>query len=184
MKGPRTWTRYIESTDNMKSTSNFREWSQSQSQQRPQVRPTFYAKKPKEDEYPPLIAASQPVKVRTEQGPSLATRIATAIRIDEQNIVARRVVEQPKPLQHYDLLPISQYGRLKYLAERRERAEREASIIADEHEYRWQMSREISREKFDREYGVEPISLPDDLPHDNNEAEDTHTENQERNPIQ
>ena len=166
----------------MKSTGNFRDWSGSQ---RPpsQQRPTFYTKKPKEDEYPPLT--TQPVKVRTEQqGPSLATRIAVAIRTDEQNIVARRVVEQPKPIQHYDLLPISQYGRLKFLAERKERAEREAAIAADEHEYRWQMSREISREKFDREYGVEPISLPDDLPHDNNEAEDTYAENQERNPIQ
>ena len=168
----------------MKSTSNFREWSQSQSQQRPQVRPTFYAKKPKEDEYPPLIAASQPVKVRTEQGPSLATRIATAIRIDEQNIVARRVVEQPKSLQHYDLLPISQYGRLKYLAERKERAEREAVIAAEEHEYRWQISREISHEKFDKEYGVEPISLPDDLAEDNNETDDTHTESEYKNPVQ
>lgn len=168
----------------MNTTNNFRDWSHSQ---RPpmQQRPTFYTKKPKEDEYPPLTLASQPVKLRTEQqGPSLATRIATAIRVDEQNIVARRVIEQPKPLQHYDLLPISQYGRLKYLAERKERAEREAAIAADEHEYRWQMSREINREKFDREYGVEPISLPDDLADDNNETEDTHTENEQKNPIQ
>lgn len=167
----------------MNTSSNFRDWSRSQ---RPQVqRPTFYTKKSKEDEYPPLSVLPQPVKVRTEQqGPSLAARIATAIKVDEQNIVARRVVEQPKPIQQYDLLPISQYGRLKFLAERKERAEREAALIADEHEYRWQMSREISREKFDREYGVEPISLPDDLTEENNESEENHTENEHRNPVQ
>jgi hypothetical protein len=148
-------------------------------------RPTFYTKKSKEDEYPPL--STQPVKLRTDlekQGPSLASRIATAIKIDEQNIVARRVVEKPKPIQQYDLLPISQYGRLKFLAERKERAEREAAAVADEHEYRWQMSREISREKFDREYGVEPISLPEDLSEYNNETEDTYTENEYKNPVQ
>jgi hypothetical protein len=148
-------------------------------------RPTFYTKKPKEDEYPPL--STQPVKLRTDlekQSPSLASRIATAIKIDEQNIVARRVVEKPKPIQQYDLLPISQYGRLKFLAERKERAEREAAAAADDHEYRWQMSREISREKFDREYGVEPISLPEDLSEYNNETEDTYTENEYKNPVQ
>ena len=164
------------------SSTNFREWSQSQRQQRP----TFYTKKLKEDEYPALT--TQPVKLRTDlekQGPSLAARIATAIKVDEQNIIARRVIEQPKAIhQHYDLLPISQYGRLKFLAERKERAEREAAAAADEHEYRWQMSREISREKFDREYGVEPISLPEDLSEYNNESEDTYTDNEYKNPVQ
>jgi hypothetical protein len=178
----------------MNSTSNYRQWSQSQQ------RPTFYTtsafikNKIKNDEYPPLTAVPE-VKLRNEQegpaasdlrkqGPSLAARLATAIKIDEQNIIMRRVVEKPKPLPQYDILPISQFGRLKYLAERRERAEREAAIIADEHEYRWQMSREISREKFDREYSVEPINLPDDLHEDNNETEDTYTENDHKNKMQ
>jgi hypothetical protein len=46
------------------------------------------------------------------------------------------------------------------------------------------MSREISREKFDREYGVEPIGLPEDSAEYNNESEDTHTENEYKNPVQ
>lgn len=178
---------YTERTDKMKSSTTFREWSQAQrpTTQSQMQRPTFYTKKSKEDEYPPLSVLPQQVKLRTEQqGPSLASRIATAIKIDEQNIVARRVVEKPKPIQQYDLLPISQYGRLKFLAERKERAEREAAAVADDHEYRWQMSREISREKFDREYGVEPIGLPEDSAEYNNESEDTHTENEYKNPVQ
>lgn len=169
----------------MNTANSFRQWSQQQRPQTP-VRPTFYTKKSKEEEYPPLGTPSQSIKMRTEQqqGPSLATRIATAIKIDEQNILTRRAVEKPKALQGYDVLPISQYGRLKYLSERKERAEREAAAAADEHEYRWQISQEVSREKFDREYGVEPISLPDDLTGDQANYEENYTENEHNNPIQ
>lgn len=202
MKVPPEWNRYTERTDKMKSTTTFREWSQQQRPQTP-VRPTFYTKKSKEEEYPPLGTPSQSIKMRTEQqqgpapsgqgpvpsdlgrqGPSLATRIATAIKIDEQNILTRRAVEKPKALQGYDVLPISQYGRLKFLSERKERAEREAAAAADEHEYRWQISQEVSREKFDSEYGVEPISLPDDLTGDQANYEENYTENEQKNPIQ
>jgi len=153
-------------------------------------RPRFYAKKKTiEEEFPPLSTLPQPVKLRTEQqqqGPSLAARIASAIKTDEQNIVTRRVVQEPKETIDHDLIPLSlsQYGRVKFMSERKARAEREAAAAAEEHEYRWQISQEVSREKFDREYGVEPISLPDDLMEDNNETEDTHAENEYKNPVQ
>jgi hypothetical protein len=188
----------------MNTTSNFREWSRSQQ------RPTLYIKKKStEEEYPPLVGSPVAVKVRMDlgkqgpapsdlgkqgpapsdlgkQGPSLAARIATAIKVDEQNIIARRVAAQPapEPVQHYDLLPISQYGRLKFLSERKERAEREAASAAEEHEYRWQISREISREKFDREYGIEPMHLPDDLLEENEDEEHDSGSNNHTHNIQ
>jgi hypothetical protein len=165
------------------NNSGFREWSQ----HRPQERPIFYGKKKTiDEEFPPLKTAS-PVKLRTEQqqqGPSLAARLATAIKNDEQNNISRRVIEQPKPIQQYDLLPISQYGRLKYLSERKAQAERQASLAEEEHEYRWQISHEISREKFDKEYGLGPSSLPDDSEEVHNYIDDTHADEHDRHPVE
>jgi hypothetical protein len=47
---------------------------------------------------------------------------------------------------------MSQYGRVKYLAEKRIKEEKKKESEAYEHEYEWQMSREISREVFESEY--------------------------------
>lgn len=167
----------------MNTNKNYRNWNSEPVARNGIYVPGSFKKTKKEDDFPPLVAIPS-VKLRNEsQGPSLATRIAAAIKNDEKMILAKKEEEVHPSFteSEFTVLPISHYARVKYLAQRKERALKEAEIAAEEHEYRWQISHEISRDKFDREYGIEPMTLPEETLEDKDQTEykEENTDNHE-----
>ena len=112
-----------------------------------------------------------------KQGSSLAARLAVAIKNDEEQILVKKQLEhkqreKEKEDNYIHVLPMSQYGRIKYLAEKRFKEEKKREIEMEEHEYQWQISREISREVFENEYAAPAmphVAHHDDTLHENNE---------------
>jgi hypothetical protein len=103
----------------------------------------------------------------------LAARLAIAIKNDEEQILVKKQLEnkeKQKEDNYIHILPMSQYGRVKYLAEKRIKEEKKKEAEAYEHEYQWQISREISRDVFESEYAYSiPLSTHYENLHDNNE---------------
>jgi hypothetical protein len=124
------------------------------------------------NDFPTLVTT---VKNTVQTGPSLATRLAIAIKNDEEQILVKKQLEhkekeKQKEDNYIHILPMSQYGRVKYLAEKRIKEEKKKEAEAYEHEYQWQISREISRDVFESEYAYSiPLSTHYENLHDNNE---------------
>lgn len=105
----------------------------------------------------PILVTSVKNTASVPSTPSLAARLAIAIKNDEEQILVKKQLENKEKEKQKDdnyihVLPMSQYGRVKYLAEKRIKEEKKKESEAYEHEYEWQMSREISREVFESEY--------------------------------
>ena len=105
----------------------------------------------------PILVTSVKNTTSVPSTPSLAARLAIAIKNDEEQILVKKQLENKEKEKQKDdnyihVLPMSQYGRVKYLAEKRIKEEKKKESEAYEHEYEWQMSREISRDVFESEY--------------------------------
>ena len=104
----------------------------------------------------PILVTSVKNTSSVPSTPSLAARLAIAIKNDEEQILLKKQLENKEKEKQKDdnyihVLPMSQYGRVKYLAEKRIKEEKKESE-AYEHEYQWQISREISRDVFESEH--------------------------------
>ena len=121
----------------------------------------------------PILVTSVKNTSSVPSTPSLAARLAIAIKNDEEQILVKKQLEnkeKQKEDNYIHILPMSQYGRVKYLAEKRIKEEKKKEAEAYEHEYQWQISREISRDVFESEYAYSiPLSTHYENLHDNNE---------------
>ena len=105
----------------------------------------------------PILVTSVKNTSSVPSTPSLAARLAIAIKNDEEQILLKKQLdnkekEKQKDDNYIHVLPMSQYGRVKYLAEKRIKEEKKKEAEAYEHEYQWQISREISRDVFESEH--------------------------------
>ena len=105
----------------------------------------------------PILVTSVKNTSSVPSTPSLAARLAIAIKNDEEQILLKKQLENKEKEKQKDdnyihVLPMSQYGRVKYLAEKRIKEEKKKEAEAYEHEYQWQISREISRDVFESEH--------------------------------
>ena len=105
----------------------------------------------------PILVTSVKNTSSVPSTPSLAARLAIAIKNDEEQILLKKQLdnkekEKQKDDNYIHVLPMSQYGRVKYLAEKRIKDEKKKEAEAYEHEYQWQISREISRDVFESEH--------------------------------
>ena len=105
----------------------------------------------------PILVTSVKNTSSVSSTPSLAARLAIAIKNDEEQILLKKQLdnkekEKQKDDNYIHVLPMSQYGRVKYLAEKRIKEEKKKEAEAYEHEYQWQISREISRDVFESEH--------------------------------
>ena len=105
----------------------------------------------------PILVTSVKNTSSVPSTPSLAARLAIAIKNDEEQILLKKQLENKEKEKQKDdnyihVLPMSQYGRVKYLAEKRIKDEKKKEAEAYEHEYQWQISREISRDVFESEH--------------------------------
>lgn len=155
----------------MSNNTGFRTWAPQTGSHRPQTSSRVNWRQDKANpKVMPLTANDFPTLVTTVKNtpsapsaPSLAARLAIAIKNDEEQILVKKQLEhkekeKQKEDNYIHILPMSQYGRVKYLAEKRFKEEKKKEIEADEHEYQWQISREISRDVFESEYAAP--SLP------------------------
>ena len=165
----------------MSNNTGFRTWAPQTGAGRPQTSSRVNWRQDKANpKVMPLTANDFPTLVTTvkntvQTGPSLATRLAIAIKNDEEQILVKKQLEhkekeKQKEDNYIHILPMSQYGRVKYLAEKRIKEEKKKEAEAYEHEYQWQISREISRDVFESEYAYSiPLSTHYENLHDNNE---------------
>ena len=105
----------------------------------------------------PILVTSVKNTSSVPSTPSLAARLAIAIKNDEEQILLKKQLENKEKEKQKDdnyihVLPMSQYGRVKFLAEKRIKEEKKKESEAYEHEYQWQISREISRDVFESEH--------------------------------
>ena len=163
-------TEYVVKTQaKMSNNTSFRTWTP-QSTGRPQTttgRPQMTTGRPQTSSQGnwrqtnandfPILVTSVKNTSSVPSTPSLAARLAIAIKNDEEQILLKKQLENKEKEKQKDdsyihVLPMSQYGRVKYLAEKRIKEEKKKEAEAYEHEYQWQISREISRDVFESEH--------------------------------
>ena len=163
-------TEYVVKTQGkMSNNTSFRTWTP-QSTGRPQTttgRPQTTTGRPQTSSQGnwrqtnandfPILVTSVKNTSSVPSTPSLAARLAIAIKNDEEQILLKKQLdnkekEKQKDDNYIHVLPMSQYGRVKYLAEKRIKEEKKKEAEAYEHEYQWQISREISRDVFESEH--------------------------------
>lgn len=146
----------------MSNNTSFRAWTP-QSTGRPQMttgRPQTSSqgnwRQTNANDFPILVTSVKNTS-SVPSTPSLAARLAIAIKNDEEQILLKKQLENKEKEKQKDdnyihVLPMSQYGRVKFLAEKRIKEEKKKEAEAYEHEYQWQISREISRDVFESEH--------------------------------
>ena len=162
----------------MSNNTSFRAWAPTGRPQtttgRPQTSSQGNWRQTNVNDFPILVTTVKNTP-STPSAPSLAARLAIAIKNDEEQILVKKQLEnkekeKQKEANYIHILPMSQYGRVKYLAEKRIKEEKKKESEAYEHEYEWQMSREISRDVFESEYACSnPLSTHHEDLHENNE---------------
>jgi hypothetical protein len=173
----RTWTGQSNQTLSRPQTTSYTSWRQSKEKEKNKETPLSLTS----NDFPPLVTT---VKNTVQAGPSLAARLAVAIKNDEEQVLVKRQLEnKEKQKQREDnfdhILPMSQYARVRFLAEKRFKEEKKKEIEAEEHEYQWQISREMSREVFESEFSAPTMPYSnhltthfEDLHDDNNDTEE------------
>ena len=159
----------VKTQGKMSNNTSFRTWTP-QSTGRPQTttgRPQMTTGRPQTSSQGnwrqtnandfPILVTSVKNTSSVPSTPSLAARLAIAIKNDEEQILLKKQLdnkekEKQKDDNYIHVLPMSQYGRVKYLAEKRIKEEKKKEAEAYEHEYQWQISREISRDVFESEH--------------------------------
>ena len=159
----------VKTQGKMSNNTSFRTWTP-QSTGRPQTttgRPQMTTGRPQTSSQGnwrqtnandfPILVTSVKNTPSVPSTPSLAARLAIAIKNDEEQILLKKQLENKEKEKQKDdnyihVLPMSQYGRVKYLAEKRIKEEKKKEAEAYEHEYQWQISREISRDVFESEH--------------------------------
>ena len=159
----------VKTQGKMSNNTSFRAWTP-QSTGRPQTttgRPQMTTGRPQTSSQGnwrqtnandfPILVTSVKNTSSVPSTPSLAARLAIAIKNDEEQILLKKQLdnkekEKQKDDNYIHVLPMSQYGRVKYLAEKRIKEEKKKEAEAYEHEYQWQISREISRDVFESEH--------------------------------
>ena len=159
----------VKTQGKMSNNTSFRTWTP-QSTGRPQTttgRPQMTTGRPQTSSQGnwrqtnandfPILVTSVKNTSSVSSTPSLAARLAIAIKNDEEQILLKKQLdnkekEKQKDDNYIHVLPMSQYGRVKYLAEKRIKEEKKKEAEAYEHEYQWQISREISRDVFESEH--------------------------------
>ena len=152
----------VKTQGKMSNNTSFRTWTP-QSTGRPQTttgRPQTSSqgnwRQTNANDFPILVTSVKNTS-SVPSTPSLAARLAIAIKNDEEQILLKKQLENKEKEKQKDdnyihVLPMSQYGRVKYLAEKRIKEEKKKESEAYEHEYQWQISREISRDVFESEH--------------------------------
>ena len=152
----------VKTQGKMSNNTSFRTWTP-QSTGRPQTttgRPQTSSqgnwRQTNANDFPILVTSVKNTS-SVPSTPSLAARLAIAIKNDEEQILLKKQLENKEKEKQKDdnyihVLPMSQYGRVKYLAEKRIKEEKKKEAEAYEHEYQWQISREISRDVFESEH--------------------------------
>ena len=158
-----TATKYVVKTQaKMSNNTSFRAWTP-QSTGRPQTTTgrsqTLYHgnwRQTNANDFPILVTSVKNTS-SVPSTPSLAARLAIAIKNDEEQILLKKQLENKEKEKQKDdnyihVLPMSQYRRVKFLEEKRIKEEKKKESEAYEHEYQWQISREISRDVFESEH--------------------------------
>ena len=174
-------TKYVVKTQaKMSNNTSFRAWAPQNTGRpqtttgRPQTSSRSNWRQTNANDFPILVTTVKNTP-STPSTPSLAARLAIAIKNDEEQILVKKQLEnkekeKQKEDNYIHILPMSQYGRVKYLAEKRIKEEKKKESEAYEHEYQWQISREISRDVFESEYAYSnPLSTHNEDLHENNE---------------